>query len=201
MPRMSVSAMANQVAASQVLRATVRLWLLVLLAAWFAGRPKVASADELEYVVKAEFIERFTRFIDWPPSAFQSPDSPFVIGLTKDSPLNRYIEKLAQRPIKDRKAVVRHIESLAELSGCHLVFIPATDRPHLRQILERLSNKPTLTVSDTEGFGNEGVLINLYVTKEGVVRFEINALEMKRSGLKVSSQLLRIARLIPETKP
>jgi hypothetical protein len=42
------------------------------------GAPSRVSASELEHQVKAEFMERFTRFIDWPEESFPTPDAPFV---------------------------------------------------------------------------------------------------------------------------
>ena len=44
-----------------------------------------ASAAQVpEYALKAEFLERFTRFVDWPGE--HDPRSPFVIGVYGSNP-------------------------------------------------------------------------------------------------------------------
>jgi hypothetical protein len=65
----------------------------------------------------------------------------------------------------------------------------------LRKILESTEGRPILTVGDSEGYGERGVMINLYV-EHGQVRFEINLEAARRSGLVFDFRLLELARLI-----
>jgi hypothetical protein len=177
-----------------VLRAMVAAALLAVLAAAAPLR-----ADVLEYTVKAEFIERFTHFIDWPSQAFTGTDGPFVFCVIGDSPLVPYLERLTQqRRIKDRRAELKRLKWSDDASGCHMLLIAADERAHAKQILSRVSGKPILTVGDSEGFAQLGVIINLLLDEEGHVRFEMNAPQAKRSGLNISAQLLRLARLVTE---
>ncbi|MCK4640786.1 MAG: YfiR family protein [Candidatus Marinimicrobia bacterium] len=48
---------------------------------------------------------------------------------------------------------------------------------------------------NSKGFANEGVAIN-FVTVEGKIRFEINIRALESAGLRVSSQLLKLAILV-----
>jgi hypothetical protein len=178
-------------------RATLGLTLL-------AGMTAAAStrADELEHAVKAEFIERFTRFVDWPSPALNNAEGTFVICVVGDTPMEPYLTRLAhQRLIKDRRVELRHIKSGAEASGCHVLFIAASERGHLKQILSHTSGHAILTISDAEGFAQQGVLINLFVNEEGNVRFEICSTQLRKSGLNMSAQVLRLARLVEEPAP
>jgi hypothetical protein len=52
-----------------------------------------------------------------------------------------------------------------------------------------------LTIGDTKGFGESGVMIN-FLTKENKVRFEINLAAARRAGLKISSKLLSLATIV-----
>jgi hypothetical protein len=52
-----------------------------------------------------------------------------------------------------------------------------------------------LTVSDERGFAQQGVGINFY-TEEDKVRFEINQDAVNRSGLRISSKLLSLAKIV-----
>jgi sensor domain CHASE-containing protein len=58
-----------------------------------------------------------------------------------------------------------------------------------------------LTVADSDGFAQLGIDINLLLDDDGHVRFEICANELRRSGLNVSAQLLRLARPVAEVNP
>jgi hypothetical protein len=159
--------------------------------------PMVGAAGDadLEYRLKAEFVERFTRFVTWPGEE-QNTDSPFVIGVFGSSPIESYLERLAaDRLIQGRPARLVIVENLDQIDQCHLLFLADSASPRLPAILERTSGQPILTVSDCKGFCQIGVLINLF--REGeYLRFEVNLDAVERSGLHFSSNLLRLARLV-----
>jgi hypothetical protein len=152
------------------------------------------AAEDFEHQLKAEFIDRFIRFVDWPES--EPAATHFIIGVYGRSPVFSHISEIAeQRLVKGRVAAVRRVSDLDDLASCQVVFISGSARNRLDEILERTAGLPVLTVADSEGFGARGVLINLY--RDGTyLRFEINRGAVDRSGLKFSSQLLRLARLI-----
>ena len=170
---------------------------LLLVAGVSAAMP--SHADELEYPVKAEFIERFTRFVDWPLSTFNGGDGTFVLCVIGDSPMEPHLLRLArERRIKDRPVELRHLKASSDLTGCHVLFIAPGERPRLKSILARAQGHPVLPIGDAEGFAQQGVLINLVLDEEGHVRFEICQTQLRRSGLNISAQLLRLARLVEE---
>jgi YfiR/HmsC-like len=167
-----------------------------------ASSAPVAAASGVEYPVKAEFIERFTRFIDWPSDAFLGSDAPFIICVVGDTPIAPHLDHVARvRRIKDRRVEVRRSTAASDLRGCHVAFIASGERPRLKQILAAVSGRPVLTVGDADGFAREGVLINLVLDEESHVRFEICSSEARKSGLKISAQLLRLARLVAQGGP
>jgi hypothetical protein len=53
-----------------------------------------------------------------------------------------------------------------------------------------------VTVGDTPGFGEAGVMLNLYVSNDRRVRFEANTSAAARAGIRLHSQLLRLARIV-----
>jgi hypothetical protein len=61
------------------------------------------------------------------------------------------------------------------------------------QIVESVAGKPVLTVGDSQGFAERGVLINLFEDR-GYLRFDINTAAVQASPLKFSSRLLRLGR-------
>ena len=167
-----------------------------------APAPVRADGDELEARVKAEFIERFTHFIDWPPTAFAGPEAPFVLCVVGRTPVAAYLDAMARaRRIKDRRVELRRAQPIADLSGCHMVFIASDERPRLKQILDAVAGKPIVTVADSEGFGRAGVLINLVLDPEGRVRFEISTAGAHKSALTLNAQLLKLSRIVSSGGP
>ncbi|HEX4456687.1 MAG TPA: YfiR family protein, partial [Polyangia bacterium] len=159
--------------------------------------------EQLEYAIKAEVIERFTHFIDWPNEAFAGANAPFTICVVGDSPLTPHLQFVLARDhrIDERHAELRRLKPDGDVSGCQVAFIAASERPRLKQLLARTTGHPILTVGDSDGFAHEGVLINLYLDEGNHVRFEICADGVKKSGLKLSAQLLRFARVVTGSSP
>lgn len=175
------------------LRAGGRAIVVVCVAAVIAGR--IARAAEVsEYALKAEFIERFTHFISWPTSAFAGADAPFLICVLGESPFGGYLDQMtAGRSIRERKVRLHQPKEPAEARRCHVLFVARSEKAKLAAILGQTGDKPILTVGDTEGFAQRGVLINFYLDGDKV-RFEVNAEAIKKSGLSVSAQLMSLAR-------
>ena len=69
----------------------------------------------------------------------------------------------------------------------------------LQKILTAVKNEPILTVSDSEGFAEEGVYINLYYKKE-LLAFEINYKASQQAGLKISYLLRNVAKIVEKEK-
>jgi hypothetical protein len=162
-----------------------------------SGSVAIGAEIAAEYQLKAEFLERFTRFIDWPAnSPVSDPAVPFVIGVLGPDPFGSFLDELAaSHRIKGKNVEIRRLSSLDNVNACDVLFISATEKKDLRKVLSRTDSKPILTVSDSDGFGSEGVLINFY-TEGDKIRFEINVNTVDRSGLKVKSKLLKLARLV-----
>jgi YfiR/HmsC-like len=143
--------------------------------------------------LKSLYIERFTRFIEWPAEALPK-SGPFVLCIQGTGETANDLARVApSRSFKERTSEVRRLLPGTDLSACHIVYLAGTELTRLPQVIDAVSGKPILTVSDTPGFGARGVLINL-VQENRFLRFEINMAAVKRSKLTISSQLLRLGR-------
>ncbi|MCC6129400.1 MAG: YfiR family protein [Acidobacteria bacterium] len=174
-----------------------RTWILRALAAILAAGVITARGAEIpEYRLKAELIERFTRFVDWPADK-SADESVFTICVFESNPFGPALEEVAaSRRIKNHPVEVLEVSRVTELAACRVLFIPSRASDSLEKILMRTKTKPVLTVGDTPGFGERGVLINFYLERENV-RFEINEAAVRKSGLEMSSRLLKLARILP----
>ena len=93
------------------------------------------------------------------------------------------------RRFKERVVDLRRLRPGADLSACHVVYIASSEAARLPQVLAAIDDKPILTVSDTAGFVERGVHLNLFeetrpAPAQGLyVNFELNVPAVKRSVL------------------
>ena len=163
--------------------------------------PVVTRAQTSEYTIKAAFLERFTRFVEWPEeSAVSDTTESFVLGIIGENPFGSILEQLyATQKIKNKEVEIQSLSNLDEISGCHLLFISKSKGKELSKILSLTKDKPILTISDANGFAENGVLINLYLA-ENKIRFEINETAVKVFGLTISYLLLNTAKIVNPVK-
>ena len=150
-----------------------------------------------EYEIKALMLARFPIYIHWPESSgVYDKSKPFVIGVIGENPFDGMLEQtLAGQKILDKKGKIKFFTSPEEISGCDILFIAGSAEPDLRIILDTVKNKPILTVGDTPGFAQKGVIINLYI-EEGQAKFEINVRALFHASLMVDHRMLKLARIV-----
>ena len=102
---------------------------------------------------------------------------------------------LSGKQIKGRTLAVKDVTSPADLKSCQIVFISPSEKPRYEAILASLKDSKILTVSEIEGFAEHGGIIN-FISERNKVRFEINPDAARNQGLTISSELLKLARLV-----
>jgi hypothetical protein len=158
---------------------------------WFLQIPSIAQVPD--YKVKAVMIDHFTKFIQWPNE--EEPGN-FVICVVGKNIFGSYLEEMYKdRKIKNKKVQIIYAESISQLKDCNILFIADNKADELDKILDFASDKPILTVSDTEGFARQGVIINFYIETEKV-KFEVNLSSAQKTMLEISFRLLNSARII-----
>lgn len=174
---------------------------LLLLCALLAGAGSLSTAHAApaatpEYQVKAAFIYNFMKFVEWPGDA-AGPPGTISLGILGRDPFGDALDAVHGKYAKGRKVVVLHFRSLEEVKGCDLLFICASEKGRLSQTLKFANNFRMLTVADQDGFCEAGGMINLVFVKNRV-GFEVNVAAASRSKLRISSQLLKLARNVFE---
>src|ERR1700674_1256366 len=148
-----------------------------------------------EYEVKAAFLYNFAKFVEWP--ARPAPDgNVLTLCILGPNPFGNALGILQGKPVGNMAWKVVLADSKTHIQECRVLFISASESGNLSQILEGIKGAPVLTVGDTEGYAGRGVIINFYL-QENKVRFEINVEASKQAGLAISSQLLKLARIVP----
>src|SRR5258706_5141194 len=171
--------------------------LLFLAAGWVAVAPDAARADAAkEYQVKAACLLNFAQFIEWPATSFADSGTPITVGVLGDDPFGQALEQTFQdETVQGRKLVVKRSRQIEDLKTCHLVFIGSSEKDHLAETMAGLNDAHIVTVSEMRGFASRGGIVNFYI-ENNKVRLEINADAAQRSGLKISSQLLKRAKIV-----
>jgi hypothetical protein len=174
-----------------------RPWVVpLILAASLSAADKAVQAPS-ESEVKAAFLHNFTKFVEWPASAFSDERSSLKICVLGEDPFGGRLAAIVSEEVAGRKLTVWQKESISDPSGCHILFVRVAEGERLSKVLSAVRSLPVLTVGDTRGFLEKGGIIN-FVLEEGKVRFEINQGAAEQAGLKLSSKLLQLAaRVVP----
>jgi hypothetical protein len=168
---------------------------LLLLAVLLApAAPGAANPPEPD--VKAAFVLNFIKFVEWPPSAFRSPEDPVLLAVIGDDPTAAAVERLDGKSVSGRRLVVRRAPGASAVDPCHVLFIGASGKPELPALLGAIRQKPVLTVADFEGFAGRGGAIG-FIRQSDRIGFEINEDAARDAGLKVNAKLLYLGRIVP----
>lgn len=170
------------------------LWMLLLLVALAAT---ARAQSSVEYQVKAAFVVKFGAYVEWPPQAFERPDSPLVIGVIGPEAVAEEFERAAAGQTADGHAVqVRHLARGEAPTGVHIVFVARSHNGQLGDTLAPLRGRTLLTVTETEPTvtGVTG-MIN-FVIVDNKVRFDVALAPAEAVQLRISARLLSVARRV-----
>jgi hypothetical protein len=166
---------------------------LLLFAMLAAGSRLLAADALLEYKVKAVCVLNAARFVSWPSTAFSGPESPLVIGVLGDNPFGSSLQDVVRgETVQKRSIIVRRV-SLAEAAAVHILFVSPSERNNVDNIVRALANSPVLTISDIDGFAQNGGMLGLGIVG-GKLRLKADSAAARRAQLKISSQFLLLAK-------
>ncbi len=172
--------------------------LMVVLAAMslFPANAMGQSPSATEYQVKAAFLYNFAKFVEWPPGSFPNASAPLQICVWGRDPFGQELQDVTHEKIVNGHPLeVNHVVDLPQARSCHVLFIPFSEKAQMKMILEGLRGASVLTVGDTRDFAARGGMIN-FVLDDDRVKFEVNRRAAEEAGLKISSKLLGVARLV-----
>ncbi len=150
-----------------------------------------------EYSVKAALIYSIIKFVDWPEQGTSIVSNPLCIAVFGQDPFGNNLDMLSSKTAKGRPIKIRQLQRIEDIRSCEVLFISSSERLQLTRIMKQLQNQPILTISDHAGFPQIGGMINL-TTVNNKVQFEINNKAALRAHLRISSQLLKLAKIVIE---
>jgi hypothetical protein len=166
---------------------------MVLSSVWAVACavPSIAGDIHAEDSVKAAFVLRFASYVDWPEAP--ATDGNFTIVVLGASEIAVRMQSLASgRFIKNRPVQVRRITSIGDAGSAQILYIGTDRRGNLQELLAPLAGHSVLVISDEERALDSGSIINLRMADQRV-RFEVSLPAARRSGLRISSDLLSLA--------
>jgi uncharacterized protein DUF4154 len=178
----------------------VRLCLLVTL--WIAvSGGMVARAEPSAPTtpqVQAAFLFNFAKFVTWPNEAFQRSGDTLIIGVLGEDPFGVILEDtIRDKTVMGKKLAVKRFASIQDAAHSHILFLSTSEEGRLSHMMTALEKTNILTVSDMEQFAEHGGMV-AFTVEDQKVRFNINVGAVERAGLKMGSQLLKLARIVSD---
>ena len=171
------------------------LWALGF-AMLLLGRTRAQSPTAGEYQVKAAFLFNFAKFVEWPSSNLPDPSAPLRICILGRDPFGEELRNITkEKTVSGRKLQIDQVVDLRQARTCQILFIASSEKAQLKETLDALQGANVLTVSDTNGFLEQGGMIN-FVLENDRVQFGVNRKAAEKAGLRISSKLLSVAKLV-----
>lgn len=160
-------------------------------ALWLGGQAAAAEVAK-EYQIKAAFLYNIARYVEWPKSRFETAESPLTVGVLGTNPFGGELEQVTRgRRIGEHPIVIVPVSSPLEQSRVHVLFVSADGE----RLLAPGPLPGVLTVGESERFAGLGGLIT-FISEAQKVRFMVNLDAANAAGLKISSQLLKLASVV-----
>jgi hypothetical protein len=191
----------------------------VAVAAFLSAAADAQTTTAKEYQLKAAFLFNFISFVDGDrfnltaeEAKADKPKPPIVIGIIGKDHFENAFDLLKGKEVKDRPITVKRFKGLEEckdaeghvpaqhpdlaaIKTCHVLFVCASEKDHIKSLVDPLRMAGILTVADAPGFLEAGGMIN-FIIEDNKVRFDVNSTATARAKLEIRSKLLRLARSV-----
>jgi YfiR/HmsC-like len=164
----------------------------------YTGSPNThAQAQEpsAEYQLKAAFLYNFAKFVEWPVDTFTDSTTPFTICALGNDPFGSSLDAIAGKTVRDRALVIKRIRSGGAVTGCQILYVSPNELPQVTGLLRIVQKAPMLTVCDLDACAETGLMLNMRMA-DNRVQLDINLEAVQRTPLKVSSQLIKLTRIV-----
>lgn len=170
------------------------LGIFTLLLSMTLQTPILASdaGKKPEDLIRAAMVYNFCKFVEWPAG---KQNQNLVLGVLSNGFSGPDFSSIKGKSIKDLPLEVRQVTNEDDLSQCNLVYISSPEPMDLATAFATSRNESILTISEIDEFCSQGGIIQM-VPRRGKTRFFINRKAAEKSGLTLSSQLLKMAKIV-----
>jgi len=168
----------------QMLKRCLRGMLVVFL---FSIRFGYCQSKEQVY---AGVIFHIMKYVEWPS---QGAMNTMSVGVLNDNQLTVALNKVAE----GKRVIFKNIEvvkfsDLANLKNTNILFVPQKMTADLGEIINNVSTKEILVISEKKTKEQMGASIN-FIEEGGKMRFEVYVEVFAKTDLKMSEQLKKYA--------
>lgn len=152
-----------------------------------------ASAWSSEITLQVAFVYNFIKFIDWPAENPSSSLRLCVLGANKDmhEALDQLQGKSANKQVIELVYLTNDKLAAHPIESCQMIF-RSSRAPAV--VLPSPLPKGVVLVTSEQGQDSESASIVMMRNSEGRIEFEINQSAVAQAGVKISSQLLKLAK-------
>ena len=158
------------------------------------------QAQPRENAVKAAFIPKFARYVEWPAAMRPGPREPYQVCVIGHDGFGPLLDRSAETEQIDGHGVaVRRLAGPQDSGTCHVAFVRGANAQETARFLSAMRSQPTLTVTDAAAGPVRGMVH--FTRAAGRVRFLVDEASAAESGLTISSRLLVLALAVRQRRP
>jgi hypothetical protein len=174
--------------------------LVVTAAIAVCGFTAFASAQTATApALKAAFLYNFAQFVEWPADAL-APGQRLAMCVVGDAAVADALgQTIKGHAIEGHELTVTVLKVGEPASGCHLLYVSASEMKRSAGLLLSAKDASVFTVSDANNFAESGGVAQLIVENDRM-RFAINIASAQRGRLNISSKLLSLARIVKDDR-
>jgi hypothetical protein len=166
---------------------------LILLASLPAGA--VGESMASEYALKTAIVYKIVKFVSWPEAASTVDTKPLYLCVPESDPIASAMDALSGETAHGRPIEIRRLGRASSLPGdCNILYMSRRESARHTTLLAHAADAPVLTIGDSKGFVKSGGIVALEI-RQSRVQFAINTNASQRAGLRISAQLLQLARI------
>jgi uncharacterized protein DUF4154 len=151
------------------------------------------AASDPEDELKAATVLSFLRYSEWP--AAPSGEPSLTVGvLGRPGLLVTFRRVLEGKLVENRPVRVLELPAESGSTCCHIIFLAGEKPGDLKPALALARSMHALTIGAADQFLELGGAIQLQIV-DGRMSFEVNREALERSGITISSKLLRFGQI------
>jgi hypothetical protein len=158
------------------------------------GAQSVTAEEVSLPSLKAAFLANFAKFAEWPEDA-RSAGRVFTFCVSGDKAVAAALEQgFKEHPGQEPVSII-FVAPDGPLSACQMLYLGGLNLREAHRALDALNGAPIFTVSDVEGFAQQGGMAQLRL-EQGRMRFVINPAAAQRARIALSAKLLSLAIIV-----
>lgn len=165
------------------------------------SRAESRNADKMDpYKVKAAFLYNFFNYTTWPDPENEKKPEPLELWVIGNDPFGSILDAtFKKKEIGGRSINIERFEEAPEKLTADMIFAGGMEQHELTALIAACADLPMLLIGDTDGFAEAGGSCNLSI-KDSSIAIEVNTEVVKAAGLSISSDLLKLSKIVKTKK-